>query len=159
MKRKHTTYEWQNTDPLFKKIFFFFFKPHSHSNGVYWGHQCSWTFTPANSIQVSIMKSDDYLKSLGFFLFSSFLPAAAGFEPTTLQSSEVRRTTGPLFTSSLDVVKLGFGWFWSPLHFWKSMFDWSTSKRVLLLKKWANPGLFFFYFWCFQTNNTIFSIN
>ena len=28
-----------------------------HSNGLYWGHQCSWTFTRANSKQVSIMQS------------------------------------------------------------------------------------------------------
>ena len=26
-------------------------------------------------------------------------------------------------------------------------------------KKWANPGLFFVYFWSFQTNNTIFTTN
>ena len=35
-----------------------FFKPHSHPNGFYWGHQCSWTLTPANSLQVTIMQSD-----------------------------------------------------------------------------------------------------
>ena len=29
----------------------------------------------------------------------------------------------------------------------------------LILKKWANPGLFFIYFWYFQTNNTIFTPN
>ena len=28
-------------------------------NGFYWGHQCSWTFTPANSMQAFIMQSDD----------------------------------------------------------------------------------------------------
>ena len=27
--------------------------------GFYWGHQCSWTLTPANSMQVSNMQSDD----------------------------------------------------------------------------------------------------
>ena len=26
-------------------------------------------------------------------------------------------------------------------------------------KKWANAGLFFIYFWSFQTNNTIFTTN
>ena len=26
-----------------------FLKPHSHLNGFYWGHQCSWTLTPGNS--------------------------------------------------------------------------------------------------------------
>jgi len=31
-----------------------FLKPHSHPNGFYWGHQCSWTLTPDNSMQVSI---------------------------------------------------------------------------------------------------------
>ena len=36
-----------------------FFKPHSHPNGFYCGHQCSWTLTPANSIQVSIIQSDN----------------------------------------------------------------------------------------------------
>ena len=29
------------------------------TNGFYWGHQCSWTLTPANNIQVSIMQSDN----------------------------------------------------------------------------------------------------
>ena len=28
-----------------------FFKPLSHPNGFYWGHQSLWTFTPANSMQ------------------------------------------------------------------------------------------------------------
>ena len=31
----------------------------SHPNGFYWGHQCSWTLTPANSMQVSIMQSEN----------------------------------------------------------------------------------------------------
>ena len=35
-----------------------FFKRHSHPNGLYWGHQCSWILTPANSMQVSNMQSD-----------------------------------------------------------------------------------------------------
>ena len=29
-----------------------FLKHHYHPNGFYWGHQCSWTPTPANSMQV-----------------------------------------------------------------------------------------------------------
>ena len=37
----------------------FFIKPHSNPNGFYWGHQCSWTLTPANSMQVSIMQFDN----------------------------------------------------------------------------------------------------
>ena len=36
-----------------------FLKPHSHPSGFYWGHQCSWTLTPANSMQVSIMQFDN----------------------------------------------------------------------------------------------------
>ena len=36
-----------------------FIKPHSHPNGFYWGHQCSWTLTLAKSMKVSIMQSDD----------------------------------------------------------------------------------------------------
>ena len=32
-------------------------------------------------------------------------------------------------------------------------------KSVFFFKKWANPGLFFVYFWSFQTNNTIFTTN
>ena len=36
-----------------------FLKPHSHPYGFYWGHQCSWTLTPVNSMQVSIMQSDN----------------------------------------------------------------------------------------------------
>ena len=39
-------------------LFLFYIKPHSHPNGFYWGHQCSWTLTPANSMQVSIMQFD-----------------------------------------------------------------------------------------------------
>ena len=45
----------------FKKVFkkLFYIKPHYHPNGFYWGHQCSWTLTPANSMQVSIMQFDN----------------------------------------------------------------------------------------------------
>ena len=39
-----------------------FFKPHYHPYGFYWGHQCSWTLTPANSMQVSIMQFDNFNK-------------------------------------------------------------------------------------------------
>ena len=35
-------------------------KSHSHPNGLYWGHQRSWTLTPANSTQVSNMQYEDY---------------------------------------------------------------------------------------------------
>ena len=28
-------------------------------NGFYWGHQCSWTLTPTNSMQVSIVQFDN----------------------------------------------------------------------------------------------------
>ena len=35
----------------------FFSKPHSHPDWFCWGHQCSWTLTPANTEQVSIMQS------------------------------------------------------------------------------------------------------
>ena len=34
-------------------------KPHSHPNGFYWGHQLPRTLTPANSMKVSIMQSDN----------------------------------------------------------------------------------------------------
>ena len=37
----------------------FFIMPHSHYNGFYEGHQYSWTLTPANSMQVSIMQPDN----------------------------------------------------------------------------------------------------
>ena len=33
-----------------------FIKPHSHPNGFYWGHQCTWTLTPA------IEEKDCYVK-------------------------------------------------------------------------------------------------
>ena len=36
-----------------------FYKAHSHPNGFYYGHKCSWTLTQPNSMQVSIMQSDD----------------------------------------------------------------------------------------------------
>ena len=38
----------------------FLCNPHSHPNSLYLGHQCSWTLTQANSMQVSNMQSDDY---------------------------------------------------------------------------------------------------
>ena len=37
----------------------FFIKLHSHPDGFQWGHQCSWTLTTVNSMQVSIMQPDD----------------------------------------------------------------------------------------------------
>ena len=33
--------------------------PHSQSNGFYWAQQCSWTLTPANTMQVSNEQSDN----------------------------------------------------------------------------------------------------
>ena len=36
-----------------------------------------------------------------------------------------------------------------------SCFAYAELVTYLLVKKWANPGLFFVYFWSFQTNNTI----
>ena len=41
------------------KQFVLFLKPQSHPSGFHWGHQCSWTLTPANIMQISIMQSDD----------------------------------------------------------------------------------------------------
>ena len=41
------------------KHHYFLYNPHSHPNGFYQGHQCSWTLTPANTIQVSIMQFDN----------------------------------------------------------------------------------------------------
>ena len=40
---------WTTFWPAFGKTWSTFL-PHSHPNGFYWSHQCSWTFTPANSI-------------------------------------------------------------------------------------------------------------
>ena len=37
----------------------FFLKHNYHHSGFYLGQQCSWTLTPANSMQDSIMQSDD----------------------------------------------------------------------------------------------------
>ena len=63
-----------------------FLKPHSHPNGFYWVHQCSWTLT-ANSMQVSIMQFDDHnMKSKRFNHFWDNLrfgnTSDAGFKPT-----------------------------------------------------------------------------
>ena len=41
------------------RLILVFYKPHSHPNGFYWGHQCSLTPTPANSINVFNMQSSD----------------------------------------------------------------------------------------------------
>ena len=38
---------------------YLFLKPHSHLNGFYWGHQCSWIAAPANIVQAFKMQSDD----------------------------------------------------------------------------------------------------
>ena len=35
----------------------------------------------------------------------------------------------------------------------------APAKICLAVKKWANSGLFFVYFWSFQTSNTIFTTN
>ena len=34
-----------------------------------------------------------------------------------------------------------------------------SQSFLIFFKKWANPGLFFFDFWSFQANNTIFTTN
>ena len=36
-----------------------YMNPHSHPDGFYWGHQCSWTLIPANSMQASNEQSND----------------------------------------------------------------------------------------------------
>ena len=36
------------------------YNPFSHPNDFYWGHQCSWTLIPANSMEVPNMKSYDW---------------------------------------------------------------------------------------------------
>ena len=42
------------------KMSSFFIKPHSHPNGFFYvTNECSWSLTPANSMQVTIMQSDD----------------------------------------------------------------------------------------------------
>ena len=35
----------------------------------------------------------------------------------------------------------------------------SVWYKSFFIQKWDNPGLFFFYFWSFQTNSTIFTTN
>ena len=50
-------------------------KPHSQPNGFYWGHQCSWTLTPASSMQVSIMQSDNRNKEVSRHMFC-YIPEA-----------------------------------------------------------------------------------
>ena len=41
------------------KIQQLFFMPLAHGYDFYWGRQCSWTLTPANSMQVSSMQFDN----------------------------------------------------------------------------------------------------
>ena len=48
-----------------------------------------------------------------------------------------------------------YGAFWALVA--PTMLD--SYNIVYFLKKWANPGLVFVYFWSFQTNNTIFTTN
>ena len=40
-----------------------------------------------------------------------------------------------------------------------SVFIVATNKQGSNFFKWANPGLFFVYFWSFQTKNSIFITN
>ena len=42
-----------------------FLKPHSHPNGFIWEHQCSWTLTIANSMQVTTSPAGLRLLYLG----------------------------------------------------------------------------------------------
>ena len=43
--------------PYVKSIIILFIISHSHPSAFYWGHQCSWTLTLANSMQASIMET------------------------------------------------------------------------------------------------------
>ena len=45
-------------------ILFFTPPPHFHPNGYNWGHQNSWTLTPANSMQVPNMRSYNHNRKL-----------------------------------------------------------------------------------------------
>ena len=45
------------------------------------------------------------------------------------------------------------------LELGKDVKDLTIDDEYKIYFKWANPGLFFAYFWCFQTNNTIFATN
>ena len=49
---------------------------------------------------------------------------------------------------------------WRTLNIGGSI-NWSLfyQTRKYVFKQWANPGLFFVYFWSFQVNNTIFTTN
>ena len=53
----------KNTLPLIH----FFIKSNSHHDGFYWGHQCSWTLTPANNMQVSniVVSCDKKINRVG----------------------------------------------------------------------------------------------
>ena len=55
---------WAYITTLALDEYCFLLKPHSHHNGFYWGLQCSWTLTPANSMQVSIMQMKNNLAYL-----------------------------------------------------------------------------------------------
>ena len=45
-----------------KTLLLFFIYPAFNLNEFYWGHQCPWTLTLANSMQVSNMRSDSRTK-------------------------------------------------------------------------------------------------
>ena len=46
--RRWDSNPWPGLPPAHQLVLYL----HSHPNGYYWGHQCSWTLTPANSMQV-----------------------------------------------------------------------------------------------------------
>ena len=45
-----------------------FLKPNFHLIGFYWGHQCSWTLTQANSMQVSIVQTGNCTDPKSYYL-------------------------------------------------------------------------------------------
>ena len=72
--------------------------------------------------------------------FASILHAAQGLNPNppSLLLNEFCAYVNRYYLLSLNLKKPKF------------------ASAYIFYKKWANPGLFFIYFWSFQTNNTIF---
>ena len=85
----------------------FYIKHHSHPNGFYWGHQCSWTLAPANSMQVSIMQLNQLIQPAVWLSSGSRLlgRSVTGLDPVSFADNPV--TFRMIFSTSLSAKMNG----------------------------------------------------
>ena len=85
-----------NSIPIFTYIISSIKSPTStaHPNGFYWGHQCSWTLTPANNMQCFYI--------ILLFILTLFYYLCCGFAILGLMGGV-----------SADYLLLAFSWIWN----------------------------------------------